>query len=310
MMSKIIAVVPNICEGSDQAFIDDLGQRLAQVPDLMMLDVAVDHVRNRTVLSFTGTKEAIFAGGMLLYERALGHIDMRRHHGEHPRVGAVDVFPFVPLKDATIEEAVAWSIEFAEVVAERFKLPVYLFAESARYRYRRDIENIRQGEYEGFKQKMSDLRWKPDLGPDRFPEDAGVTIIGARYPLISFKVFLSCPEEDVAVEVGHAVADTSGGQVRAYPGLDTASGLAMLTVSIVNFRAAPIYRVVENLRLEAARFGVDIRRIEMIGLIPEIVLIEAAEYYLRIRGFDHQDLLERNIESHLNERFVFRNKGS
>ncbi len=304
-MSTIIAVVPNICEGTDQSFVDDLSHRLGQIPKLMMLDVAVDHVRNRTVLSFTGTKEAVFAGGMLLYERALGHIDMRHHRGEHPRVGAVDVFPFVPLKDATIEEAVAWSVEFAEAVAERFKLPVYLFAESARFRYRRDLENIRQGEYERFREKMQDPRWKPDLGPDRFPEDSGVTVIGARYPLISFKVFLSCAEEEVAAQVGHAVADTSGGQIRAYPGLDAGSSLAMLTVSIVNFRAAPMYRVVENLRLEAARFGVGIRRIEMIGLIPEIVLIEAAEYYLRIHGFDHRSLLERNIQSHLDERFVF-----
>jgi glutamate formiminotransferase len=304
-MSKIIAVVPNICEGRDQVFIDDLSAELRQVKNLMILDVAVDHARNRTVFSFTGTKEAIFEGGMLLYERALAHIDMRRHEGEHPRVGAVDVFPFVPLKDASIEDATVWSAEFAEQVAARFKLPVYLFAESARYRYRRDLENIRQGEYEGFAEKMNDVRWKPDLGPDRFPEDSGVTIIGARYPLISFKVFLNCPEEDVAENVGHAVTDTAGGHVRAYSGLDSASGLAMLTVSIVNFRAAPIYRVVENIRLEAARFGIDIRRIEMIGLIPEIALIQAAEYYLRIHDFDHDDLLERNIQKHLDEKFVF-----
>jgi len=305
-MSKIIAVVPNVCEGTDQAFVDDLTARLEQVPDLMMLDVAVDHARNRTVYSFTGTKKAIFAGGMLLYERALQHVDMRKHTGEHPRVGAVDVFPFVPLKDATIDEAKQWSVEFAEQVAERFRLPVYLFGESARYRYRRDIENIRAGEYEGFADKMKDLRWKPDLGPDSFPEDSGATIIGARFPLISFKVFLSCAEESIAEAVAHAVADTSGGIVRAYAGHDPDSGLAMMTVSLTNFRATPMYRAIENIRLEAARFGVDIRRVQMIGLIPEIVLIEAAEYYMRIHGFDHDDLLERNIQNHLHEKFLFR----
>jgi glutamate formiminotransferase len=231
---------------------------------------------------------------------------MRNHTGEHPRVGAVDVFPFVPLKDATIDEAKQWSVEFAEQVAERFRLPVYLFGESARYRYRRDIENIRAGEYEGFADKMKDLRWKPDLGPDSFPEDSGVTIIGARFPLISFKVFLSCAEESIAEAVAHAVADTSGGIVRAYAGHDPDSGLAMMTVSLTNFRATPMYRAIENIRLEAARFGVDIRRVQMIGLIPEIVLIEAAEYYMRIHGFDHDDLLERNIQNHLHEKFLFR----
>lgn len=304
-MSKIIAVVPNICEGSDQQFVDDLVARLGDVPDLLMLDVAVDRGRNRTVLSFTGSKEAIFDGGLLLYELTLKQVDMRSHHGEHPRVGAVDVFPFVPLKNATIAEAKAWSIEFAELVVERFKLPIYLFAESARYRYRRDIENIRAGEYEGFADKMKDLRWKPDLGPDQFPVDSGVTIIGARHPLISFKVFLGCRDLTVAETVGHSVADTSGGIVRAYPALDHDSDLAMLSMAITNFQASPLYRVIENVRLEARRFGVEIRRVEMIGLIPEIALIEAAEYYLQIQDFDHSDLLERNIQSHLDEKFLF-----
>lgn len=304
-MSKIIAVVPNICEGRDQRFVDDLAVKLQGIPDLLMLDVSVDQLRNRTVLSFTGSKDAVFAGGIMLYEEALKHIDMRRHEGEHPRVGAVDVFPFVPLKDAGIQEAKAWAAEFAERVVERFNLPVYLFAESARYRYRRDIDNIRAGEYEGFAEKMKDLRWKPDLGPDRFPADSGVTIIGARHPLISFKVFLSCGEEEVAEAVGHAVADTSGGIVRAHPGLDSATGLALLSVAVTNFEAVPMYRVIENIRIEAARFGVDVRRVEMIGLIPESVLIDAAEYYMRIAGFDHANLLERNIMAHLHERFLF-----
>lgn len=305
-MSKIIAAVPNICEGRDQTFIDDLTARLQAVPGLMILDVAVDHVRNRTVYSFTGTKDAIFQGGFVLYERSLEHIDMRKHEGEYPRVGAVDVFPFVPLKDATIDEARQWSVEFAEQVAERFKLPVYLFAESARYRYRQDVENIRRGEYEGFAEKMRDPRWKPDLGPEIFREDAGVTIVGARRPLVSFKVLLTTDEEQAAADVAKAVSDPSGGHVRAHPGRDKETGLAMMSVSIVNFSAAPMWRVVESIRLEAARFGVDIRRIEMIGLIPEIVFIEAAEYYMRIGGFDHEDLLERSIQKHLSVAFLFR----
>ncbi len=304
-MSKIIAVVPNICEGRDQRFVDDLTVRLGGVPDLMMLDVSVDQARNRTVLSFTGSKEAIFDGGLLLYEAALKHIDMRTHHGDYPRVGAVDVFPFVPLRDATLQEAKAWSVEFAEKVVERFGLPVYLFAETARYRYRRDIDNIRAGEYEGFAEKMKDLRWKPDLGPDQFPPDSGVTIIGARHPIITFKVLLGCDDEGVARAVGRAVADTSGGIIRAHGGLDHESGLALLSVAVTNFEAVPMYRVIENIRIESARFGVDIRRVEMIGLIPESVLITAAEYYMRIHGFDHQNLLERNIMAHLHERFLF-----
>jgi len=304
-MNQIIAAVPNICEGSDQGFIDELTAQLRGITNLIVLDIAMDHARNRTVLSFTGTKEAVFAAGLTLYERSINRIDMRRHTGEFPRVGAVDVFPFVPLKSATIDEAKLWANEFAELVAERFKLPVYLYAESARYRYRHDIDNIRQGEYEGFETKMQDLRWKPDLGPDRFSSTAGVTIIGARYPLISLNVFLGSRDESIAHAVAHALTDTSGGIVRAHGALDHASDRAMLSVAITNFKTSPLYRVVENIRLEAARFGVDIRHIDLIGLIPESVLIEAAMYYLRIRDFDHNDLLEKNIQRHIDKNFVF-----
>jgi len=303
-MSKILAVVPNISEGRDDQFIEKLTARLGEIPGLIMLDVSVDRGRNRTVLSFTGSKDAIFAGGLLLYELTLDHVDMRRHEGDYPRVGAVDVFPFVPLKDAAIEEAKAWAEEFAAKVAERFELPVYLFAESARYRYRRDIENIRAGEYESLAAKMKDVRWKPDLGPDEFPVESGVTIIGARYPLISFKVFFNCAEEATAAAIGHLVADTSGGIVRANAGVDTETGRAMLTVSVTEFKASPMYRVIEFIRLEARRFGVEIRSVEMIGLIPQSVLIGAAEYYMQIHGFDHDDILERSIEAHVDERFL------
>jgi glutamate formiminotransferase len=304
-MNQIIAAIPNICQGTDQVFIDELTQRLRSVTNLILLDVAMDHARNRTVFSFTGTKEAIFEGGLALYEQSLDQIDMRHHVGEFPRVGAVDVFPFVPLKNATMAEAKEWASEFAELVAERFKLPVYLYAESARYRYRRDVDNIRQGEYEGFEAKMADQRWKPDLGPDRFPAASGVTIIGARYPLLSFNVFLGTRDATIAHTVAHEISATSGGIVRAHGLLDPASERAMLSVAITNFKASPLYRTVENIRLEADRFGVNIRRVELIGLIPERVLIEAAEYYLRIHGFDHDDLLEKNIQRHIDESFVF-----
>lgn len=303
-MSKILAVVPNISEGTDEQFIEDLTARLGEIPGLLMLDVSVDRGRNRTVLSFTGSKEAVFAGGLLLYELTLKQVDMRRHEGDYPRVGAVDVFPFVPLKDATIEEARAWADEFAQLVAERFNLPVYLFAESARYRYRRDIDNIRAGEYEGFAGKMKDVRWKPDLGPDEFNPDSGVTIIGARYPLISFKVVFSCTEEAVADAIGHLVADISGGIVRVDARVDQETGRAMLTVSVTDIKASPMYRVIEIIRMEARRFGVEIRSVEMIGLIPESVLVGAAEYYMQIKNFDHADILERSIQAHLDERFL------
>jgi glutamate formiminotransferase / 5-formyltetrahydrofolate cyclo-ligase len=307
-MSKIIAAVPNICEGRDQEFLDGLTVRLNAVPNLMMLDVSVDHVRNRTVFSFTGDKAALFEGGMVLYEESLKHIDMRKHEGDYPRIGAVDVFPFVPLKEAGIEEAVAWSVEFAEKAADRFRIPVYLFSDSARYQARRDIDNIREGEYEGFFEKIKHPRWKPDFGPDEFPADSGATIVGARHPLISFRAFLTTGDEKVAEALCHVLADSKGGlrHVKGHAGLDKETGLALITISIQNFRATPMYRVIETLRTEAKRYGASIRSVEMIGLIPEIALIASAEFYMGIQGFQHENLLERSLQNHLNEKFLFR----
>jgi len=304
-MSKIIACVPNISEGLDLRFIDGLVEGLKSIEGLKMLDVAIDRDQNRTVLSFTGDRDAVFEGGLLLFEKTLKHVDMRRHRGNYPRVGAVDVFPFVPLKNATIEEAREWSIEFASRVAERFSIPVYLFAESARYRYRRDIQNIRSGEYENFSEKMKDSRWIPDFGPTEFPEDTGVTIIGARYPLVSFKAYLATGDVETARRIAHAVADNSGGHVRALPARDVESSEVFLSVAITNFESTPLYRVIENIRLEGRRFGVDIRATEITGIIPEIVLIRSAEYYLRIRNLKNEMLLEHNIQKHLDEAFVF-----
>ena len=197
-MSKIISVVPNISEGNDQAFLTSLVEKLQAVKNLVVLDTSRDSVRNRTVFSFTGPREAIFAGGLTLYRETLAHVDMRKHRGEYPRLGAVDVFPFVPLKDATIEETVAMSVDFARKVAEEFNIPVYLYGESARFPMRRYVENIREGEYDGLENKLKDPRWKPYFGPTVFNPAAVATIIGARYPMISFKAILDTADEAVA----------------------------------------------------------------------------------------------------------------
>jgi glutamate formiminotransferase len=302
-MNKIISCVPNICEGKDQKFIDDLVLKLKTVKDLTVLDVSRDSVRNRTVFSFTGTQEAMFEAGLLLYRETLAHVDMREHHGEYPRLGAVDVFPFVPLKDATLEETVAMSTAFAQKVAEEFKIPVYLYGESARYPMRRYVENIREGEYEGLENKLKDPRWKPDFGPSTFNPASGATIIGARYPMISFKAVLDTPEEAIAEDISRLIQHAHGGlaHVNAYAGLDSEHKSAQITVTIANYRAMPMYRVLEMLRSEARRFGVTVRRVEMIGLVPETAFIESAFYYLGIQDFTFDKILERKIQTDLDE---------
>ena len=302
-MNKIISCVPNICEGKDQKFIDGLVEKLNVVNGLIVLDVSRDSVRNRTVFSFTGSQEALFEAGLMLYRQTLPHIDMREHQGEYPRIGAVDVFPFVPLKDASLEETVAMSTAFAQKVAEEFNIPVFLYGESAHFPMRRYVENIREGEYEGLANKLKDPRWKPDFGPALFNPASGATIIGARYPMISFKAILDTPDEAVAEYIARLIPHASGGlaHVNAYAGLDSEHKAAQITVTIANYRAMPMYRVLEMLRSEARRFAVSVRKVEMIGLIPENAFIESAFYYMGIQDFSLDKILERKIQTHVDE---------
>jgi glutamate formiminotransferase / 5-formyltetrahydrofolate cyclo-ligase len=298
-MSQIISAVPNISEGRDTAFVEALQEKLEAVPGLVVLDVSMDQVRNRTVFSFTGRREAIFEGGFVLYDHALGHIDMRHHQGEYPRIGAVDVFPFVALRNVPVSTAVEWSVQFAEQVAQRFQLPVYLFAESARSPLRRDVESIREGEYEGFAAKMTDPSWRPDFGPDVFPPDKGATIIGARLPLVNFKAYLTTANEHAAEWVSEVLSKPATGfsGVHFYPALDRTRNEALLNITVGNFQATPLYRILEAVRTELHRFGAGVSRVELVGLVPQGALIESAQHYLQIFDFSAEDVLETRMEA-------------
>ena len=303
-MSQIISVVPNVCDGRDEAFVGKIQEKLESVTGLVVLDVSMDQVRNRTNFSFTGSREAIFEGGFLLYEAALGHIDMRQHEGEYPRIGAVDVFPFVALRDAPIATVVDWSLRFAEEVAKRFEIPVYLFAESARTKVRRDIENIREGEYEGFAAKMNEPEWKPDFGPDRFPPDKGATIIGARLPIVNFKAYLSTANEAAAEWVARVLSDPATGfsGVHFYPALDRTGNEALLNITVGNFQATPLYRILEAVKTELHRFGAGVSRVEMVGLVPQQALLDSAQHYLQVFGFSTEDVVENRLDAILGGR--------
>lgn len=303
-MSETLSVVPNVCEGRDERWVNAVRERLEAVPGLVVLDVSIDPVRNRTIFSFTGDRTAIFDGGLLLYEETFAHVDMRQHQGQYPRIGAVDVFPFVALRDTPLAVAIAWSEDFARAVGERFDVPVYLFAESARRPSRRDIEHIREGEYEGFAEKMADPLWRPDFGPDVFPPDKGATIVGARLPIVNLKVYLSTADAAVA----DWVAQTLSGEamrlagVHLYPALDRTRGAALLNVTIGNFRATPLYRVLEGIRVELRRFGAAVACVELVGLVPQGALLASAEHYLQLRHLAPEDLVEQRLAAILGAR--------
>jgi glutamate formiminotransferase len=302
-MSEIISVVPNLCEGRDAGFVDALQDSLEAVPGLVLLEVSMDAVRNRTIASFTGGRRAVFEGGFCLYEQAFARIDMRTHQGEYPRIGAVDVFPFVPHQDTSIAVAVEWSVAFAEDVARRFDVPVYLFAESARSPLRRDIEKIREGEYEGFARKMTDPAWKPDFGPDGFPPSRGATIIGARLPIVNFKAYLTTADQAAAEWVARALSSPATGLpgVHFYPALDGTRNLALLNITVGNFRATPLYRILEAVKTELRRFGATVSRVELVGLVPQGALLESAQHYLQIMDFSPDDLVEQRLDAILRQ---------
>lgn len=307
-MRQIISAVPNICEGRDAAFIQDLREKLEAVPGLVVLDVSMDQVRNRTIFSFTGSKEAIFEAGLKLYERTLQKVDMRQHEGQYPRIGAVDAFPFVALKDASIQEVVGWSYEFARLVAARFQVPVYMAYESAQVPARRDIETIREGQYEGFAQKMMDPAWKPDFGPDTFPPDKGATIIGARLPIVNLKAYLTTANEEAARWVARVITSPTQGMpdVKVYPGVDRVRGMALLSVTVGNYRATPLYRILEAFRTELRRFGAGISHVEMVGLVPQGALLDSALHYLQILDFSEEEVVEIKLDRILGDHALVR----
>jgi glutamate formiminotransferase len=297
-MTDIISAVPNISEGRDTAFIEDLSKQLENVPGLLLLDVAMDQARNRTIFSLMGEKKAIFNGCFLIYEVSIHKIDMRRHEGAFPRIGAVDIVPFVAIRQSSLENAIKWANEFGMEVGKRYGLPVYLSGEAATSPLRRELETIREGEYEGFAAKMQNPGWKPDFGPDTFPADRGATMVSARLPLVNLELYLNTNDEEAAKYVAHVLTGAENGlpDVRLYPGFDRTCGMAIINLTVRNYNATPLYRVLEAVKTELRRFGAAIRSVKFIGLVPHSALIDSALHYMQIAGFTDDDVLETRME--------------
>jgi len=297
-MTRAISAVPNISEGRDADFIQNLRDKLEKIQGLLVMDVAMDHARNRTIFSFIGDKKAIFEGGHIIYEEAIKKIDMRNHEGAYPRIGAVDIFPFVAIRPTSLAEAIKWAKEFGKDVGEKYSLPVYLAGDAATTPLRRELESIREGEYEGFAEKMQDHAWKPDFGLHEFPVDRGATMVSARLPLVNLKLCLTTNNEEAAKWVSDELSGISQGfpDVRLYPGMDYSLDLAVINVTVRNFSATPLYRVIEAVRTELVRFGTGIRSVNTVGLIPQSALVDSALHYLQISDFSDESILENRVE--------------
>jgi glutamate formiminotransferase len=263
--------VPNVSEGRRPEVVALLAAAVSGFPGVRLLDVSSDSDHNRSVLTLAGDAEGLQAALLALYEAALAEIDLTRHVGVHPRVGAVDVVPFVPLGDTPMAEAVQAAERLAAEVARRFGLPVYLYERAARRPGRTALADLRRGGFEGLPARLADPAWAPDFGPARVHPTAGATVIGARFFLIAFNAVLETADVAVARAIARGVRESGGGlpAVRALGVYLASRGRAQVSMNLVDYRRTPLLRVLERVREEAARLGTRVLETEVIGLLPE-----------------------------------------
>ncbi len=293
----IIECVPNISEGRRPDVINGLAATLRAVPGLRVLDVQSDATHNRSVFTLAGTADGLAAGVPKLFEGAIAAIDLRTHQGEHPRLGAVDVVPFIPIEGVTMAECVALAKTVAAEVAARFALPIYLYEDAATSPARKNLEDIRRGEFEGLAAKMAQPAWAPDFGPAAPHATAGASVVGARMPLIAYNINLATDRLDVAKKIAAAIRMSSGGLrfVKAM-GLPLADrGIVQVSMNLTNYEKTPMYRVFDLVKREAARYGVQVLESEVVGLVPSAALTQTAEYFLQLEGFSAAQVLENKL---------------
>lgn len=267
--------VPNVSEGRRPEAVARLvaavSSAVSSTSGTRLLDVSSDPDHNRTVLTLVGEEAGLHAALLALYETALAEIDLRHHEGVHPRVGAVDVVPFVPLGETPMAAAVAAAGRLGEEVARRFGIPVYLYEKAAPRPERTLLADIRRGGFEGFPARIADPAWTPDFGPARVHPTAGVTVIGARFFLIAFNAVLDTPDVAVARAIARKVRESGGGlpAVRAMGVYLTSRGLAQVSMNLVDYRRTPVLAALDRVRQEAAALGARVLETEVIGLIPE-----------------------------------------
>lgn len=295
----VIECVPNVSEGRRQDVITQLTETLRAVAGMRVLDVQSDAAHNRSVFTLAGDAAAMSAGIPKLFEGAIGAIDLKTHKGEHPRMGAVDVTPFIPIDGVTMAECVELAKSVAKDVASRFSLPVYLYEEASTNPERKNLEDIRRGEFEGLAAKMAKPGWAPDFGPTSPHPTAGASVIGARMPLIAYNINLATNRLDVAKKIAAAIRYSSGGlrYVKAMGIPLEDRGIVQVSMNLTNYEKTPIFRVFEIVKREAERYGVSVLESEIVGLVPAAALRQSVEWYLQLEGFSASQVLENKLRS-------------
>lgn len=293
---SIIECIPNISEGRRQDVLDACAAAV-RAAGVRLLDVKSDATHHRTVFTFAGEAAPVRAAVLALFDEAVRAIDLRQHSGGHPRLGAIDVVPFVPIEGVTMAECVALAKDVGAEVARRHQLPVFLYEEAASSPERRNLEDIRRGEFEGLAAKLALPEWRPDFGPAAPHASAGATVIGARMPLIAYNINLATNRLDVAKKIAAAIRHSSGGLrfVKAMA-VDLADrGIVQVSMNLTNHDKTPVFRVFELVKREAARYGVAVLESEVVGLVPASALTVSAAWYLQLDGFKDGQILENKL---------------
>jgi len=295
MAKQIVECIPNFSEARNPEIIQTIANSISIIPDVQILDQHSDLDHNRTVITFVGPKAAVEKAAFDSIKMAAQHIDLNHHTGEHPRIGATDVVPFVPISGITMEECIEMAHRVAKRVATELNIPVYLYEEAAQNPDRKNLENIRKGQYEGLKQEiLTNPKRQPDYGPHQLGP-AGATVIGARSPLIAFNVYLTTEDVEIAQKIAKTIRFSNGGLrfVKAMGVL--VDGRAQVSMNLTNFRKTAIAQVVEMIRREALRYGVGVHHSELVGLIPQEAIDDAAIWYLQLDQFEKNQILENRL---------------
>jgi len=295
--NTLVECVPNFSEGRDAAKVDAIVEAM-KIPGVFLLDREMDSDHNRCVITLVGEREAIQEAAIRGVGKAAELIDLTQHKGAHPRMGASDVIPFIPIDGVTLEDCVAMAKHVGAEIARRFEIPVYLYEAAAATPERQNLETIRRGQFEGIRDEIAtNPARKPDFGEPRVHPTAGATVVGARKPLVAYNIFLNTADVSIAKKIAKAVRFSSGG-LRFVKGAGfLVRGMAQVSMNLTDFEQTPIHRVFEFVKREAQRYGVAPVSSEIVGLIPKLALEQAAEWFLQVENFDSSLILENRLAS-------------
>ena len=296
-MAVLVECVPNFSEGRDMEKVMRIIAPFIVTEGVKLLDYSSDRDHNRTVVTVMGEPDGVKKAMIEAAGIATKEIDLRQHKGGHPRMGAVDVVPFIPIQNFSMEEAVTLALDTAQEIAFSYDVPVFLYEKAAANPSRENLANIRKGEFEGMADKIQLPEWKPDYGPARIHPSAGATAVGARMPLVAFNINLNTANIDIANNIARCIRHISGGlrYCKAMGVTLQERGIVQVSINMTDFTKTALYQVFEMVRFEAQRYGVQIVGSEIIGLTPMAALIDAAVYYMRIEDFKIEQVIEQRM---------------